>query len=284
MTFSIAARSEDGAHWGVAVASKFLAVGAAVPGVQLEVGAIATQAWANLSYVPRGLELLATGLNAQEVVDALIMSDEQSADRQINIVDAAGGSASFTGSGCFDWAGGRTGSGYAIAGNILVGEQVVIEMEKAWVASSHLPFTDRLLAVLKAGDDAGGDKRGRQSAAILATTAQGGYGGTSDIEIDLRVDDHVDPVNELIRLAEIHQLLFGRPENTVPLRGEYAARLRSALDILGWTDPEGADPDLEAALIACAGVENLEERMVPGELDLVVLEYLEKRAAESGIG
>ena len=283
MTFSIAARSDDGTHWGVAVASKFLAVGAAVPGVRLGAGAIATQAWANLTYVPRGVELLQQGHGAQEVVDRLIADDDQSADRQVNIVDATGGSASFTGSGCFEWAGGRTGPGYAIAGNILVGEIVVIEMERAWLAGSHLSFTDRLLSVLKAGDDAGGDKRGRQSAAILACTANGGYGGTSDSEMDLRVDDHADPVTELIRLSGIHQLLFGKPEKTVPLEGEYAPRLRAVLDSLGWTSPADSDPDLEAALVACAGVENLEERMVPGELDLVVLEYLENRAAESGI-
>ena len=272
MTFSIAARSDDGFRLGVAVASKFLAAGSAVPAVQVGAGAIATQAMANLSYRPRGLELLASGAGAQEVLDQLVASDAKAADRQANIVDARGNSATFTGAHCFEWAGGRHGFGYAIAGNILVGEQVVIDMESAWLDSAHLPFTERLLAALLAGDLAGGDKRGRQSAAIVVASKNGGYGGESDIEVDLRVDDHHDPVNELVRLQGIHQLLFGKPENTVALEGEYAARLRAVLNQLGWTDP-----DLEKALNDCAGVENLEERMVPGRLDLVVLDYLESR-------
>lgn len=272
VTFSIAARSEDGTRFGVAVASKFLAAGAAVPAVQVGAGAIATQALANLSYRPRGLELLASGLSAQEVLDQLVAKDSKASDRQANIVDANGNSATFTGANCFEWAGGRHGFGYAIAGNILVGEQVVIDMESAWINSADLSFTDRMLAALRAGDLAGGDKRGRQSAAIVVASKNGGYGGESDIEVDLRVDDHSDPVNELIRLQGIHQLLFGKPERTVPLEGEYAVRLRAILDRLGWTNS-----DLEVALNECAGVENLEERMVPGALDLVVLEYLETR-------
>lgn len=272
MTFSIAARSDDGAKLGVAVASKFLAVGAAVPGVQVGAGAIATQAWANLTYIPRGLTLLSEGNSARETLDALIAADELAEDRQANVVDAQGGSATFTGSRCYDWAGGRSGPGYALAGNILVGEQVIADMEAAWLAGSDLPFTERLLGALTAGDNAGGDRRGRQSAAILIGSLGGGYGGGSDIEVDLRVDDHPDPVAELIRLSRIHHLLFGKPEHTVALDGDYAKRLRTALDHLGWTNP-----DLERALIECAGVENLEERLVPGRLDLVVLEYLESR-------
>lgn len=272
MTFSIVARSDDGTQLGVAVASKFLAVGAAVPAVQVGAGAVATQAMANLSYRPRGLELLSTGLGAQEVLDQLINSDPHAQDRQASIVDHNGNSASFTGTKCYDWAGGRTGFGYAIAGNILAGEQVVIDIEKSWRNSADKPFTERLLAALLAGDLVGGDKRGRQSAAVLVASKNGGYGGESDIEVDLRVDDHPDPVNELIRLFGIHQLLFGKPVDTVPLEGEYATRLRRVLDQLGWTNP-----DLEVALNECAGVENLEERMLPGRLDLVVLEYLESR-------
>lgn len=274
MTFSIVARSDDGTALGVAVASKFLAVGAAVPGVDINAGAIATQAWANLSYVPRGLAHLMTGMSAQETLDSLIDVDERSADRQASIVDVHGASASFTGSGCFPWAGHRTGPNFAIAGNILAGEQVVIAMEDAWRSGSHLSFPERLLSALTVGDDAGGDSRGRQSAAILVGRRGGGYGGESDIEVDLRVDDHPDPVAELHRLYSIHHLLFGTPEITVELAGSHAERLRAALTTLGWTDP-----DLEKALIACAGVENLEERMVPGRLDLVVLDYLEGRAA-----
>jgi len=273
VTFSIAARSDDGMFLGVAVASKFLAVGAAVPGVRVGAGAIATQAWANLRYVPDGLALLEGGATAQECIDQLTHADEQAADRQVGVVDVSGGSASFTGPGCHPWAGGRTGPGYAIQGNILTGPEVVDAMEQAWMTSGEWPFAARLLAALVAGDRAGGDRRGRQSAALVVASPGAGYGGGSDIAVDLRVDDHVDPVTELARLMDIHTLLFGKPEEILELTGDIAARLRAALDALGWTDP-----DLEAALISCAGVENLEERMVAGGVDPVVLAYLEDRA------
>lgn len=166
--------------------------------------------------------------------------------------------------------------GYAIQGDVLTGPEVVSAMERAWLASGALDFPRRLLSALTAGDEAGGDRRGRQSAAILVASPGAGYGGGSDIAVDLRVDDHGDPVRELARLMDMHHLLFGRPEETVELAGEPADRLRAALDLLGWTDP-----DLEAALVACAGVENLEERMVPGRLDPVVLAHLEERARGS---
>jgi len=273
VTFSIAARSDDGMFLGVAVASKFLAVGAAVPGVRVGAGAIATQAWANLRYVPNGLALLEGGATAQECIDQLTHADEQAADRQVGVVDVSGGSASFTGPGCHPWAGGRTGPGYAIQGNILTGPEVVDAMEQAWMTSGDRPFAARLLAALVAGDRAGGDRRGRQSAALVVASPGAGYGGGSDIAVDLRVDDHVDPVTELARLMDIHTLLFGKPEEILELTGDIAARLRAALDALGWTDP-----DLEAALISCAGVENLEERIVAGGVDPVVLAYLEDRA------
>jgi uncharacterized Ntn-hydrolase superfamily protein len=273
VTFSIAARSDDGMFLGVAVASKFLAVGAAVPGVRVGAGAIATQAWANLRYVPDGLALLEGGATAQECIDQLTHADEQAADRQVGVVDVSGGSASFTGPGCHPWAGGRTGPGYAIQGNILTGPEVVDAMEQAWMTSGDRPFAARLLAALVAGDRAGGDRRGRQSAALVVASPGAGYGGGSDIAVDLRVDDHVDPVTELARLMDIHTLLFCKPEEILELTGDIAARLRTALDALGWTDP-----DLEAALISCAGVENLEERMVAGGVDPVVLAYLEDRA------
>lgn len=270
MTFSIAATDGQGS-WGVAVASKFLAVGSAVPAVRPEVGAIATQAMANLRYGPDGLALLTQGMSAAEVVNALTAADDERAHRQLGVVDAAGGSASYTGESCMEWAGGRTGPGYAIQGNILVGEIVVAEMERAWIESSAEPIAARLLAALRAGDDVGGDRRGRQSAALLVGRIGAGYGGGSDIAIDLRVDDHPEPVNELSRLLRIHELLFGKPTDTLEMEGEAAARLRAVLDSLGYTEP-----DLEAALFACAGVENLEERLVPGRIDPVVLEYLEE--------
>ena len=269
MTFSIVATDGHGS-WGVAVASKFLAVGAAVPAVRAEVGAIATQAMANLRFLPDGMAMLESGSAAQTVVDALMAADDDSAHRQLGVVDANGGAASATGASCMDWAGGRTGPGYAIQGNILAGEQVVIDMERAWLSGSDLRMAARLISVLQAGDAAGGDRRGRQSAAVLVGRRGAGYGGGSDIEVDLRVDDHPDPVQELVRLLDIHELLFGKPTSTLPIEGDTAVRLRRALDALGWNNP-----DLEAALFDCAGVENLEERLVPGHVDPVVLTYLE---------
>lgn len=271
MTFSIVATDGIGS-WGVAVASKFLAVGAAVPVVRADVGAIATQAMANLRYGPGGMALLEQGQDARSVIDALMAADADREHRQLGVVDAHGGSATATGSACLDWAGGVSGPGYAIQGNILVGEVVVHDMERAWLDNADSSFATRLLTALSAGDAAGGDRRGRQSAALLIGRRGAGYGGGSDIAVDLRVDDHPDPVMELARLLDIHELLFGRPKETIPLEGDAAARLRLALDALGYPDP-----DLESALFTCAGVENLEERLVPGRLDPVVLEYLERR-------
>lgn len=273
MTFSIVA-SDGAGSWGVAVASKFLAVGAAVPTVRAELGAIATQAMANLRFGPDGMTLLEQGLSAQAVADALMQADPDREHRQLGVVDAHGGSATATGASCMDWAGGRSGPGYAIQGNILVSEDVVIQMERAWLDNADEPFAVRLLAALQAGDDAGGDRRGRQSASLLVGRREAGYGGGSDIAVDLRVDDHLDPVRELARLFQIHELLFGQPTDTVALEGQAAERLRQALDALGYTDA-----DLEAALFTCAGIENLEERLVPGRLDPVVLDYLEDLAA-----
>jgi uncharacterized Ntn-hydrolase superfamily protein len=272
VTFSIVARSDEGDHWGVAVASKFLAVGAAVPAARAGVGALATQAWANLAYRPNGLALLADGRAADEVVAALTGADKQRDDRQLGVVDVEGRAATFTGASCFDWAGGVTLAGAAIQGNILVGPEVVESMADAWRASDPAaPLARRLLSALAAGDLAGGDARGRQSAALLVVTAGGGYGGGSDVLVDLRVDDHAEPVPELGRLLGIHDLLFGRPdpEACLPLDDAVADELRRLLRALGYVDA-----DLETALAAYSGVENLEERLVPGRIDPVVLDHL----------
>ena len=275
MTFSIVARSMDGERWGVAVASKFLAAGAVVPGVRAPLGAIATQSFANLRYLPDGFALLGEGRTAQEALDTLVAADDGRAQRQAGIVDGQGRPATFTGEDCLAWAGGVTGPGYAIQGNILTGPEVVEEMERAFLASDPAqPLALRLHAALLAGDRAGGDSRGRQSAAILVGGVGAGYGGGSDIAVDLRVDDHPDPVVELGRLLRMHDLVFGRPTETWTVEGEVADRLRRALDALGYTDP-----DLMDALEHAAGVENLEERLVPGAVDPVVLAYLEERAA-----
>jgi uncharacterized Ntn-hydrolase superfamily protein len=273
MTFSIVARSADGTAHGVAVASKFLGAGAAVPAALASVGAVATQSYANLAYRPQALALLSTGVTARSAVAALIAADGGPiAQRQVGVVGPTGEGGTFTGDDCHPWAGGTAGDGYAIQGNMLAGPQVVDGMEVAWQASaaeSRLAY--RLLAALRAGDLAGGDRRGRQSAALLVVARGMGYGGTSDVWVDLRVDDHPDPVAELERLLAMHSLYFERPDpdTLIPLTGLVAEEVRSLLDRRGHT---GAD--LDAALADWAGIENLEERLVAGAIDPLVLSQL----------
>jgi uncharacterized Ntn-hydrolase superfamily protein len=268
MTFSIVARSADGLQYGVAVASKFLAVGSLVPAAAANVGAVATQAMANLSYRPDGLLLLATGASPAAVIRELTKSDEQRHQRQVGIVGAAGHGASFTGSDCMPWAGGRSGDGYAIQGNILTGEEVVAEMERAWLASDPTaPLSARLFAALWAGNAAGGDRRGRQSAAVLVLSRGGGYGGGSDVLVDLRVDDHATPIDELARLLELHEVYFGATQESLPLTGELADEVTRLLSAVGHSDLE-----------SWMGVENYEERWVDGEIDVVVLAKLREAA------
>ncbi|MEU8005992.1 DUF1028 domain-containing protein [Catellatospora sp. NPDC049111] len=272
MTFSIVARSADGVAHGVAVASKFLAAGAAVPAAEAAVGALATQSYANLAYRPQGLALLRTGTAAAGVVAGLTAADPDRESRQLGVVGRTGDGATFTGSGCHGWAGGRTGDGYAIQGNILTGPEVAAAMETAWLASDPAAaLAYRLLAALRAGDGAGGDRRGRQSAALYVVAPGQGYGGTSDIVVDLRVDDHPDPCAELARLLDIHTLLFGKPDpaTLLPLRDAVADEVRALLTARGHTAS-----DLDAALSDWAGIENLEERMVPGHIDPLVLTHL----------
>ena len=228
MTFSIVARGADGTSFGVAVASKFLAVGAAVPAAEAGIGAIASQAYANLAYRSEGLAQLRAGRSAQLTLDTLVATDDKRESRQAGIVDAAGAAATFTGNECNPWAGGVTGDGYAIQGNILVGPEVVGDgagVARLW---PKRPLARRLLAGLTAGDDAGGDRRGRQSAALLVVSPEGGYGGGSDVLADLRVDDHAAPVAELARLLDLHDLYFGKPDpdTLLDLEGDLAAEVR----------------------------------------------------------
>jgi uncharacterized Ntn-hydrolase superfamily protein len=261
---------------GVAVASRFLAVGAAVPAAQADVGALATQSYANLAYRPQGLALLRTGVAAAEVVAGLTAADPGRAQRQLGVVGAAGDGATYTGAECHGWAGGFAGDGYAIQGNILTGKQVVVAMVEAWAASDpSAPLGRRLLAALAAGDRAGGDRRGRQSAALLVVALGQGYGGTSDVVADLRVDDHADPVPELSRLLDLHALYFDKPDpaTLVELSGPLAEEVARRLAALGYRDR-----DLGAALASWAGVANLEERLVPGQIDPLVLAHLREQA------
>ena len=274
MTFSIVA--SDGTSWGVAVASKFLAVGAAVPAAAAGVGAIATQSYANLAYRPDGLAHLRSGKSAQQTLDALTQADDGRKQRQAGIVDAGGNGATYTGADCHEWAGGRSGSGYAIQGNILTGADVVAAMEQAWLATDPAaPLARRLFQALHAGDQAGGDRRGRQSAAILVAGTEGGYADSTDIVCDLRVDDSPAPILELGRLLDLHDLYFGKadPDTALVLDGELADEVRRRLAALGH-----AQDDLDAALNDWAGVENYEERMVPGRIDPLVLEQLRAKA------
>ncbi len=202
-TFSIAAADPDTGEVGVAVASRFFAVGSVVPFARAGAGAVATQAYANGAYGPNGLDLLALGATPAEALAALQRTDPQFERRQVGLVAPDGASISYSGPGCAAWAGGRSGPGYAVQGNILTGEPVVAAMEKAYLESRGKPLALRLLAALRAGDAAGGDSRGRQSAALLVARAKGGYGGFNDRAIDVRVDDHQDPLGELERLVGI---------------------------------------------------------------------------------
>ncbi len=281
-TFSIVARDASTGDLGVAVASKFLAVGAVVPWVMGGLGAVATQSYANTSFGPRALELMGAGWSLDDIAAEFEANDAEYQQRQYGLVNSSGEGFSFTGSECHAWAGGRTGAGYAIQGNILAGAQVVEAIAETFEHSS-LAFPERLLAALLAGDRAGGDARGRQSAALYVARVAGGYAGFNDRMIDLRVDDHTDPIPELQRLLSIHRLLFERPnvESLIPLEGDIALRLERVLFKAGFLKTEPGTQwceESQQALLALAGVENLEERMVEaGKLDLTVLEYLERK-------
>jgi len=270
-TYSIAACDLEAKQWGVAVQSKFLAVGSVVPWAEPEVGAIATQAYANPSYGPNGLVLLREGLSASEVVERLTAEDDGRDERQLGIVDGRGGGASWTGQGCNDWAGHRTGPGYAAQGNILVGEETVAALATTFEASTQLPLAQRLIECLAAAQAAGGDRRGQQSASLLVVQKEGGYAALSDVLVDLRVDDHPRPVQELHRIYELHQRLFGSSprEDWLPLQGNLHVEVEERLARLGYD-----------SLDAWAGLENLEER-VDGEdaIDPVVLDALREASS-----
>jgi uncharacterized Ntn-hydrolase superfamily protein len=283
MTYSIVAANAELTQFGVAVASKFLAAGAVAPAARAGVGALATQSWANTGYKASGLAMLNGGATAQETVKALTSGDEQREKRQLGVVDARGGSATYTGAECSDWAGGVCGSGYAIQGNILAGSRVVALMEEAWLGSDPKePLARRLLAALTAGDAAGGDSRGRQCASIYVVGDEGTYGG-DDVVVDLRVDDHPDPVRELARLLDLHEMMFGKPDPSRLLRleGALAEEVRSLLGLRGHIAADVSTAELDRVLASWAGIENLEARLVPGRMDPVVLEHLRRTSGAS---
>ncbi|MEB3780403.1 MAG: DUF1028 domain-containing protein [Desulfurococcales archaeon] len=264
-TFSIVGFDPETGDLGVAVASKFIAVGAIVPWARAGVGAIATQALANVSYGPRGLELLSKGYDAREVLKKLVAGDPQREERQVGIVDSKGNAAAFTGSKCYQYAGHIIGEGYTVQGNILAGPEVLEEMAKAY-ETTRGELVDKLLASLEAGDRAGGDKRGKQSAAIIVVREGGGYGGYTDRYVDLRVDDHNEPVRELKRIFRIWELTLltrEKPDDIV-LKHEVAGQVQEALRRLGYYDGEITgkwDQETEKAFTDWALINNFENKL-----------------------
>jgi uncharacterized Ntn-hydrolase superfamily protein len=316
VTYSIVARDAATGDLGVAVQSKFLAVGAVVPWARAGVGAIATQSYANVAYGPDGLALLEGDASAQEALDRLVAADTLREQRQAGIVDVHGRSATYTGRHCFAWAGGRTGPGFAAQGNILAGPGVVDGLVDTFAAGGQ-PFPELLVACLAAADAQGGDRRGRQGAALYVAREGAGYGGGNDRWIDLRVDDHFDPIGELGRLLELHRLYLDRPALDELVRADeaVAGELRSLLGRLGAGPgsgfsevyqpmsalssqdaaadrearpmtgdpaplPSNWDASWQRALEDWMAVENLEERTAaPGWVDRRVLEFLRGKVA-----
>jgi uncharacterized Ntn-hydrolase superfamily protein len=303
-TFSIVAFDPKTKDLGVAVESKFLSVGAVVPWAQAGVGAIATQSWANTSYAPRGLRMLKRGMTPKQVGAALIARDKNAAQRQFGIVDAKGRAFSFTGRDCFDWAGGRTlspkevlvcrdpktgesvrgiiGKNFAAQGNILASAAVVDALADTFVKTRGA-LAERLVAALAAAQSAGGDRRGQESAALLVVRDKGGYGGFNDRYIDLRVDDHPQPIDELARLLDLHHLYLGKTDakDILPIDANIARELQAMMQRRGYYDGavSGAwDAGTQKAFREFAGVENLEDRLLEGaRIDRVVLEFLREQ-------
>jgi uncharacterized Ntn-hydrolase superfamily protein len=274
-TYSIVACDLEAEQWGVSVQSKFLSVGSVVPWAEPQVGAIATQAYANPRYGPQGLDLLRDGASAQEVVERLTGADDGSDHRQLGVVDAQGNAATYTGKECMDWAGGRTGEGYAAQGNILVSAETVDALAETFEASSGRPLAVRLIDCLAAAQAAGGDSRGQQSSALLVVERDGGYAQMSDTVVELRVEDHERPIEELRRIYTLHDQIFGKtpPEQWLDVDEALASELRDRLAKLGY---EG---ELEDAFSRWASTENLEERIEGADrIDPVVLDALRSKA------
>jgi uncharacterized Ntn-hydrolase superfamily protein len=276
MTFSIVGYCPKEKEWGVAVQSKFLAVGAVVPFAKAGVGAVATQSYANTTYGPRALELFSEGKTAEEALQIITGDDPNFHTRQVGLIDSQGNAATFTGEGCYHWAGGITGNNFAAQGNILVDEKTVEKMGEIFTETEGT-LAERLLAALAAGQEAGGDSRGQQSAALLVVKEGGGYAGFNDRYIDLRVDDHQEPIKELIRIYHLQQLYFAptKPDNVAYIEGQITEDLKANLERLGFfKDGE----DLLQALKTYIHTENFENReQASGYIDLEILEYMKKQ-------
>ncbi|PLR83175.1 fimbrial assembly protein FimA [Bacillus canaveralius] len=280
MTFSIIGYDPEEKEWGIAVQSKFLAVGAVVPWAKAGVGAVATQAFANTAYGPKALNLMEQGKSAEEALKIMTEEDPDREQRQVGIIDANGNPASFTGDGCYNWAGGITGRHFTAQGNILVDQRTVQEMAIIFTKTKG-SLAEKLLAALQAGQQAGGDSRGQQSAALLVVKEQGGYGRFNDRYIDLRVDDHPEPIKELIRIYELQQLYFSpsRPDKIVPLDGEIRDSVEQELTRHGYANSNPlVDEDLFSALTKYIRTENLEAReQAQGHIDTDVLDYMKRQ-------
>jgi uncharacterized Ntn-hydrolase superfamily protein len=264
-TFSIVAVDLETGDLGVSVASKFLAVGAVVPWANAGAGAVATQSYANVAYGPDGIGLMREGLSAAQALERLISADDGRDQRQVGLVDARGGAAAYTGVSCHAWAGHQTGAGFACQGNLLTGPETTAAMAAAFAGSAG-PLGDRLLAALEAGDIAGGDRRGRQSAALYVARHQGGYLGANDVFVDLRVDDAAHPVQELRRLLTLHNLYLGASarEDAITIDAPLLRELQEIMRRRGHYHGAvtgGWDEATESALMEFVGTENLEERV-----------------------
>lgn len=282
-TFSIVGFDPATEELGIAVQSKFLGCGAVVPWAKAGVGAIATQSYANTTYGPKGLALMSSGKTAQEALEFLTTEDDGRALRQVGIVDGAGNSATYTGSDCYSWAGGIAGKNFAAQGNILVSEATVTAMATTFEKTPG-SLAERLLAALDAGQEAGGDSRGKQSAALLVVKEKGGYGGYNDRAVDLRVDDHPDPIKELIRIYDLQQLYFTKPQekDIITIDETVIVELSNALQTLGYLKIDACSSEaLFEALTQFIHTENFEEREQPkGKIDKQVLKYLVNKAKE----
>lgn len=284
-TYSIVAYDPAENAWGIAVASKFLAAAAVVSWARAGAGAVATQAFARVSFGPDGLDLMGQGLSAAQALEKLLADDPHRADRQVGLVDANGQAAAHTGEDCFEWAGHRVGEGFTCQGNILTGPETLDAMADTF-QNTDGELADRLLAALLAGDTVGGDRRGKQSAGLLVVKAGGGYGGDNDRYLDLRVDDHSEPVQRLAELVEMHHLFFGEtdPDDLIPIDPDIATTLQKILadhDFYeGPVNGEWDEATREAFWDFC-GTENFEERWTPDEnpdtIDRVLFEYIRDR-------
>ena len=289
MTFSIVAYSPQEEAWGVAVASKFLAAPAVVSWARAGAGAVATQAFARVSFGNQGLDLIASGLSAEEALAKLLAADPDAEDRQVGMVDVNGNAAAHTGTDCFEYAGHLIGEGFTCQGNILTGRNTLEAMANTFVKAEG-ELSNRLVAALLAGDRIGGDRRGRQSAGVLVVKKDGGYGGDNDRYVDLRVDDHPDPVARLGELLELHHLYFGKPKRSdrIPIDSGIACELQTIIARLGlYRGPINGswDAPTREAFWEFIGIENLEERWSPDDspemIDSVALEFIRQKFGKS---